>query len=107
MDIPKSNIETMAESDAGQTSVKRKRDSAASGNGEMSAKQSGSRRSYEVLVAINRRAKSIFDAFIRLVTKAETFQDQRANERQDRFNSVSDSRDNLLEEYPVDLDAHR
>lgn len=79
---------------------KRKRDGTE--QGDMGGEEKAGR-SYEVLVAINRRAKSIFEAFDKLIRKAENFQSLRTTERKDRFNNHVDG--GQLDDAPADLDS--
>lgn len=87
------------EESVARSSSKRKRDGG--DYGDDGANKAG--RSYEVLVAINRRAKSIGEAFMKLIRKTESFQSSRTEERQDRFNNLAEPRDDS-QDYPQDLD---
>ena len=64
--------------------------------------------SYEVLVAVNRRAKSISQAFTKLVAKTEHFQTLRSSERKERFNAFEEHRrgnSGVGDDIPGDLDG--
>lgn len=91
-------IQQGAAASSSSSARKRRRDD--EGEGDMGEKHG---RSYEVLVAINRRAKSIFEAFDKLIRKAESFQSLRTSERKDRFNNMTDV--NHVDDAPVDLDS--